>query len=119
MKSQGMLISALVFAFVVALFAVINVESVQVNFLFAKPMIPLILVILASTLFGGAIVGSIGMIRQFKLQRTIKSLEKQLHGQSAGAEASSESGTEAPFEATFKNTTGETAGSEDPALNNK
>lgn len=90
MKSQGMLISALVFAFVIALFAVINVESVQVNFLFAKPSIPLILVILASTLFGGLIVGLFGMIRQYKMQRKIKMLETRLTELSADPVAAAE-----------------------------
>lgn len=79
MKGQGMLISAFVFALVIAIFAVINVDSVQVNFLFAKTTTPLILVILVSTLLGGLTVGSFGLIRQYRLQRTIKSLEKQLH----------------------------------------
>lgn len=79
MKGQGMLISTFVFALVIAIFAVINVDSVQVNFLFAKTTTPLILVILVSTLLGGLTVGSFGLIRQYKLQRTIKSLEKQLH----------------------------------------
>ena len=90
MKSQGMLISALVFAFVIALFAVINVESVQVNFLFAKPTMPLILVILASTLLGGLIVGLFGLIRQYKLQRSIKALEKRIAELTAGQTAADE-----------------------------
>ncbi|GGG82536.1 LapA family protein [Paenibacillus radicis (ex Gao et al. 2016)] len=78
MKGQNFLIAALAFAFVIAWFAVINVDSVQVNFMFTKTQIPLILVILASTLFGGLIVGSFGIIRQFRLQRTVRSLEKRL-----------------------------------------
>ncbi|CAM4348209.1 putative integral membrane protein [Paenibacillus endophyticus] len=78
MKGQSILISALVFALLIAIFAVINVDSVQVNFLFTKTTLPLILVILASTLLGGLTVGLLGMIRQIRLQRTIKTLEKQL-----------------------------------------
>lgn len=78
MKGQGILISALVFAFLIAIFAVINVDSVQVNFLFIKTTLPLILVILASTLLGGLTVGLLGMIRQIRLQRTVKALEKQV-----------------------------------------
>ncbi len=78
MKGQGMMISAFAFALVIAIFAVINVESVQVNFLFAKTTTPLILVILASTLLGGLTVGLFGMLRQFRLQRTVKALEKQI-----------------------------------------
>jgi putative membrane protein len=77
-KSQGILISALVFALLIAIFAVINVDSVEVNFLFTKTTLPLILVILASTLLGGLTVGLLGMIRQIRLKRTVKALEKQL-----------------------------------------
>lgn len=84
MKGQSMLIAALVFALIIAIFAVINVESVQVNFLFAKTTTPLILVILASTLLGGLMVGLFGMIRQYRLVRTVKSLEKQVAELSAG-----------------------------------
>ncbi|WP_138755716.1 LapA family protein [Paenibacillus sinopodophylli] len=78
MKGQSILISALVFALLIAIFAVINVDSVQVNFLFTEATLPLILVILASTLLGGLTVGLLGMIRQIRLQRTIKVLEKQV-----------------------------------------
>ncbi|WP_261301909.1 LapA family protein [Paenibacillus andongensis] len=78
MKMQWILISALVFALITAVFAVINVEPVQVNFLFAQTSTPLILVILTSTLLGGLIVGLFGMVRQYKLQRKVRQLEKQL-----------------------------------------
>ncbi|MDQ0063491.1 LapA family protein [Paenibacillus harenae] len=88
MKGQGMLISAFVFALVIAIFAVINVDSVQVNFLFAKTTTPLILVILVSTLLGGLTVGLFGLLRQYRLQRTIRSLEKELHELMGGHEQS-------------------------------
>jgi putative membrane protein len=78
MKTQWTLISALVFALITAIFAVINVEPVQVNFLFTQTSTPLILVILSSTLLGGLIVGLIGIIRQYKQQRTIRQLTKEL-----------------------------------------
>ncbi|TXK86068.1 lipopolysaccharide assembly LapA domain-containing protein [Paenibacillus sp. N3.4] len=78
MKTQWTLISALVFALLTAVFAVINVEPVQVNFLFAQTNTPLILVILTSTLLGGLIVGLFGIVRQYKLQRKLKHVEKQL-----------------------------------------
>lgn len=78
MRTQWTLISALIFALITAIFAVINVEPVQVNFLFIQTSTPLILVILSSTLLGGLIVGSIGFIYQYKLQRTIRQLQRQL-----------------------------------------
>ena len=78
MKMQWILISALIFALITAVFAVVNVDPVQVNFMFATTSTPLILVILTSTLLGGLIVGLFGMVRQYKLQRKVKHLEKQL-----------------------------------------
>ncbi len=78
MRGQSMLIAAFAFALIIAVFAVINVEQVQVNFLFAKTSTPLILVILASTFLGGLSAGSFGLVREFKLRRTVKQLEKQI-----------------------------------------
>jgi lipopolysaccharide assembly protein A len=78
MKMQWTLIFALVFALITAVFAVINVGPVQVNYLFGSADIPLILVILGSTLLGGLITGLFGIIRQYRLQRRIKFLEAEL-----------------------------------------
>lgn len=78
MKSQWMLISGLLFALLIAIFAVINVDAVEVNYLFGSTRTPLILVIMISTLLGGLLVGSIGMLRFLALQRRVKQLEKQL-----------------------------------------
>ncbi|MGG1600443.1 LapA family protein [Paenibacillus naphthalenovorans] len=78
MKAQWFLMFILIFALITAVFAVINVEPVQVNFLFTQADIPLILVIIGSTFLGGLIALFIGFMRQFKLQRTIKQLEKRL-----------------------------------------
>jgi lipopolysaccharide assembly protein A len=84
MKAQWLIISALLFAVVTAVFAVINVDSVQVNFLFAKTETPLILVILISALLGGLMVGLFGIIRQFRMQRQIRQLEKQAESVKSG-----------------------------------
>jgi lipopolysaccharide assembly protein A len=78
MKMQWTLIFALVFALITAVFAVINVGPVQVNYLFGSADIPLILVILGSTLLGGLITGLFGIIRQYRLQRRIKFLEAEI-----------------------------------------
>jgi uncharacterized integral membrane protein len=79
LKTQWSLIAALLIALLTAVFAVINVKSVQVNLLFRMVNIPLILLILGCTLLGGLIVGSFGIFRQYKLQREIKRLTTQLH----------------------------------------
>ncbi|WP_281886023.1 lipopolysaccharide assembly LapA domain-containing protein [Paenibacillus sp. YYML68] len=78
MKSQWMLILILIFALLTAIFAVTNVAPVRVNFIFTQTDIPLILVILSSTLLGGLIAALLGMLRHFKLTRTIKQLERRL-----------------------------------------
>lgn len=78
MKIQGSLLLALAFALMIAIFAVINVEPVRVNYLFGASDLPLILVILGSTLLGGLIVGLFGILRQYRLQRRIRQLEAQL-----------------------------------------
>ncbi|UVI27784.1 LapA family protein [Paenibacillus spongiae] len=78
MKAQWSIIAALLFALITAVFAVINVDAVQVNFLFTKTESPLILVILVSTLLGGLTVGLFGIVRQYKLQRRIRELDQKL-----------------------------------------
>ncbi|MBP1154738.1 MULTISPECIES: lipopolysaccharide assembly protein LapA domain-containing protein [unclassified Paenibacillus] len=90
MRAQWILMFALIFALITAIFAVINVEPVRVNFMFTQADIPLILVIIGSTLLGGLIALFIGMMRQFKLQRTIKQLEKRL-SESGNGHAAEES----------------------------
>lgn len=77
MKFQWTLLLGIAFALIVAVFAVINVEPVTVNYLFGEAKWPLILVILSSVLMGGIIVGSVGLLRMFVLQREIKMLKKQ------------------------------------------
>lgn len=78
MKLQWSLIAGLIFALLTAIFAVINVNPVQVNFFFSVVNIPLILVILGCALIGGLIVGSYGIFRQYKLQKQIKQLNAEL-----------------------------------------
>lgn len=78
MKMQWSLILALIFALITAVFAVINVDPVQVNLLFGSVSLPLILLILGSTLLGGLIVGSFGIYRGYRLQREVKRLNAKL-----------------------------------------
>jgi len=78
MKIQWSLILALVFALITAVFAVINVDPVQVNLLFGSVSLPLILLILGSTLLGGIIVGAFGIYRGYRLQREVKGLHAKL-----------------------------------------
>ncbi|SES99884.1 lipopolysaccharide assembly LapA domain-containing protein [Paenibacillus sp. NFR01] len=78
MKTQWSVILGLIFALVIAIFAVFNVGSVPVDFGFTEVTLPLIVVILGCTLIGGLIVGAFGIVRQFKLQKRIKLLTADL-----------------------------------------
>ncbi|WJE14498.1 lipopolysaccharide assembly protein LapA domain-containing protein [Halobacillus sp. ACCC02827] len=78
MKGQTYIILALIFALLIAIFAVINVDAVQVNYLFGTGEAPLILVILISVLLGGLATASVGAIRYYRLKRENKSLRAQL-----------------------------------------
>ena len=77
MKSQWMLILGFVFALIIALFAIVNVGSVEFNYLFGKTSAPLILIILLSTLFGGLTVGFLGMFRIYTLSKQLKHYKKE------------------------------------------
>ncbi|GAB6926424.1 hypothetical protein JCM10914A_04070 [Paenibacillus sp. JCM 10914] len=78
MKIQWSLIAALVFALVTAVFAVINVNPVEVNLLFGIVNIPLILLILGCSLIGGLIVGAFGIYRQYQMQKQIRTLAAEI-----------------------------------------
>ncbi|KAA0549281.1 DUF1049 domain-containing protein [Bacillus sp. BGMRC 2118] len=77
MKGQWTLILALLFALIVAIFAVINVNPVEVDYLFGVANWPLILVILGSSVMGAIAAGSIGIFRLLQQQRRIKQLQKE------------------------------------------
>lgn len=78
LRFQWNLILGLLFALIVAIFAVVNVDTVRVNYVFGYTEIPLILIILGSALLGGLIVGMFGILRQYRQQRQIKKLEKEI-----------------------------------------
>ncbi|NEU31562.1 DUF1049 domain-containing protein [bacterium LRH843] len=75
MKGQWELILGLVAAIIIAIFAVINVDAVRVNYLFGTAEWPLILVILGSVLMGAIIAGTLGMVRIYRLQGELKRLK--------------------------------------------
>lgn len=78
MKFQWTMLFGILFALIVAIFAVINVEPVTVNYLFGQAEWPLILVILGSVFMGGMIIGSVGLVRIYGLQKTLRQLKKDL-----------------------------------------
>ena len=78
MKIQWLLLIALIFAVIIAAFAVVNVEDVPVNYIFGEAQFPLILVILASALLGFLLSGVVALARGYTLQRKVKSLQKEM-----------------------------------------
>lgn len=72
MKTQWYLLAGVVFTIIVAIFAVLNVAPVEVNFLFGTAEWPLVLVILFSTLMGIVIAGSIGIYQVIMVKRKLQ-----------------------------------------------
>lgn len=83
MKLQWSLLFGLIFAVIIALFAVNNVEKVPVNYVIGTAQWPLILVILGSALLGALLSGSIAIYRSFVLTRKVRNLEKELEKKNA------------------------------------
>lgn len=79
MKQQWTLIFALLFALIIAVFSVVNVESVPVDYVFGSAQFPLIMIILGSALAGGFVVGLFGTIRMVSQNRKIRALERELN----------------------------------------
>ncbi|MFD2637593.1 LapA family protein [Piscibacillus salipiscarius] len=75
MKQQSWIIMSLVFALIISIFAIINVESVEVDFLFIKTNAPLILVILLSVLMGALLIVGFSFSKIFQLKREVKWLK--------------------------------------------
>ena len=86
MKTQSTLLLVILFAPIVAVFAVINVDLVRVNYIFGQSEWPLVLVIIVSVLMGGVISGLVSLFRTIGLKRQnnvlihqIEKLKQELH----------------------------------------
>lgn len=77
MRGQTYIILSLIIIIFVAIFAIVNVDPVEVNFLFWSGSSPLILVILFSVLMGGLITAFTGLVKIYKLQREIKRIKRE------------------------------------------
>ncbi|MBC1211624.1 DUF1049 domain-containing protein [Listeria booriae] len=75
MKVQWQVIVGIILAIVIAVFAITNVDGVEVNFLFAKAEWPLILVILGSVLVGCLIFFCLNIVRVNALKKQVKTSE--------------------------------------------
>ncbi|MFD1863984.1 LapA family protein [Planococcus chinensis] len=78
MKFQWLILLGLVFAVIIAIFAVVNVDDVPVNYVFGEAQWPLILVILVSALLGVLLSATVSIIRTYALKRKVKSLQKEI-----------------------------------------
>lgn len=78
MKVQWTLVVGLIFAIIIAIFAIANVENVPVNYVFGEASWPLILVILGSVLIGFIISFCFSAVRMLKSQQRTKSVKKEL-----------------------------------------
>lgn len=72
-------IFSLIFAIFIAVFALQNSASVDVNILFTKVNMSQALIILISACFGAIIVAIFGFIRQFKMTMKIRGLKKEIN----------------------------------------
>ncbi|WP_422123076.1 lipopolysaccharide assembly LapA domain-containing protein [Planococcus sp. X10-3] len=78
MKTQWLLLVGLVFAIIIAVFSVVNVDEVPVNYVFGEAEFPLILVILAAALLGALMSGVVALARGYTLQHKVKALQKEM-----------------------------------------
>ena len=77
MKFQWNLLLGLLFAVIIAVFSVVNVDAVPINYVFGTAEWPLVLIILCSALLGAAISGFIAMFRAVQSNRRIKELQRE------------------------------------------
>lgn len=74
MKNQTYVILALLFIIFIAVFSVLNVSPVEVNYLFWQGESPLVIVILISVLLGGVLTTAFGAGKFISLRRENKQL---------------------------------------------
>ncbi len=72
---QSRVIIILIFTIILVMFAVVNIETVLVNFIFFEAEIKLIYIIIFSILFGALSIYFISANTQRKLNKKIKLLE--------------------------------------------
>lgn len=78
MKGQTYVILSIVFVIIISVFAVLNIDQVEVNYLFWSGSSPLIFVILFSVLLGGVLTTVVGARKYIGLKRENTRLREML-----------------------------------------
>lgn len=87
MKKQVSTIVSIILIIVIAVFALMNFESVEVNFGFASFQVPLVLLILICLLIGALIIFLFSSTQNVKKNRQYKQLESEKQQQQAALNA--------------------------------
>ena len=75
---QGTIIFGLIFAILIAIFAIQNASIVALNILMWEFEISLAVVVLGSIIFGALVIGIFSYIKQFQLRRKNKNLKLEI-----------------------------------------
>ncbi|MCH5464301.1 LapA family protein [Levilactobacillus tujiorum] len=86
MKNQWRIVLTILLVIVVAIFAILNVESIPVSFGFTTVHWPLILILLVSILIGAVLMILFSTITVFQHNRAYKDLEQSSHDRIAALE---------------------------------
>lgn len=79
MKFQWSWFFALLFAILIAIFSVANVEAVPVNYVFGEAQWPLVLVILGAALLGALISGFLAVFKSIVTKKRVNELLKDIN----------------------------------------
>jgi len=76
---QTLIIAALIFALLIAIFASQNAELVEIEFIFWQKETPLVVVVLIAAILGALIIGLPGWIKQFRQSYVVRSLRQKIN----------------------------------------
>jgi uncharacterized integral membrane protein len=92
---QWRVVAAILFALIVAVFAVVNVHAEPVDFVFVRVHVPLVLIILGAALCGGLAVFAVGLASSLRLLKQTRTLRAELAEARSHAQASADQATAA------------------------
>lgn len=75
---QSLIIAALIFALLIAIFASQNAELVEIEFIFWQTETPLVVVALIAAILGALIIGLPGWVKQFRQSYLVRSLRQKI-----------------------------------------